>query len=41
MKHPMENTQVHRLWQVPFAERKLAPIVRRLDLSRVKEQETR
>jgi SAM-dependent methyltransferase len=34
--HPMENTLVYRLWQAPFAERKLAPMLRHTDLSRVR-----
>jgi SAM-dependent methyltransferase len=29
--HPMESTLVYRLWQAPFAERKLAPLLRHLD----------
>jgi len=36
MPHPMENTLVYRLWQAPFAERKLAPMLRRTDLSQVR-----
>lgn len=28
--HPMERTLVYRLWQAPFAERKLAPVLRYL-----------
>lgn len=27
MPHPMENTLLYRLWQAPFAERKLAPFL--------------
>jgi SAM-dependent methyltransferase len=34
--HPMEHTLVYRLWQAPFAERKLAPMLRHTDLSRVR-----
>jgi len=33
--HPMENTFVYRLWQAPFAERKLQPFLRRTDLASV------
>jgi SAM-dependent methyltransferase len=29
--HPMEHTLVYRLWQAPFAERKLAPMFRHTD----------
>lgn len=35
MAHPMEHTLVYRVWQAPFAERKLAPMLRHTDLSRV------
>jgi SAM-dependent methyltransferase len=28
--HPMDNTTLYRLWQAPFAERKLAPALRNL-----------
>lgn len=35
MAHPMENTLLYRLWQAPFAERKLAPLLRHTDLSKV------
>lgn len=27
MPHPMENTLLYRIWQAPFAERKLAPFL--------------
>lgn len=30
-RHPMEHTLVYRLWQAPFAERKLAPVFRHND----------
>lgn len=36
MKHPMENTLIYRLWQAPFAERKLAPMLQGTDLSRLR-----
>lgn len=36
MPHPMEYTALYRLWQAPFAERKLAPMLRHTDLSRVR-----
>lgn len=36
MPHPMENTLVYRLWQAPFAERKLAPMLRRMDPSKAR-----
>lgn len=35
-RHPMENTLVYRLWQAPFAERKLAPLLGRIDLPRIR-----
>lgn len=28
--HPMENTILYKLWQAPFSERKLAPVLQRL-----------
>jgi SAM-dependent methyltransferase len=31
LSHPMEHTLVYRLWQAPFAERKLAPMFRHLN----------
>jgi len=34
--HPMENTLIYRLWMAPFAERKLAPLFRHTDLSKVR-----
>ena len=35
-RHPMEHTLVYRLWQAPFAERKLAPLFRHNDRSRIR-----
>jgi SAM-dependent methyltransferase len=32
----MENTQVYRLWQAPFAEQKFAPILAHNDMSQVR-----
>lgn len=32
--HPMDNTTVYRLWQAPFSERKLAPVLSRLGPTR-------
>jgi SAM-dependent methyltransferase len=34
--HPMEHTTVYRIWQAPFAERKLEPFLRAVDLQRVR-----
>ena len=34
--HLMENTLVYRLWQAPFAERKLGPLLGRIDLPRIR-----
>jgi SAM-dependent methyltransferase len=34
--HPMEHTAVYRMWQAPFAERKLEPFLRAVDLRRVR-----
>ena len=34
--HPMENTLVYRLWQAPMAERKIAPLFRHNDPSRIR-----
>jgi SAM-dependent methyltransferase len=32
----MEHTLIYRIWQAPFAERKLAPFLRHADLARVR-----
>lgn len=34
--HPMEHTLVYRLWQLPFASRKLEPLLRHVDISKVR-----
>lgn len=34
--HPMDNTLVYRLWQAPFAEKKLAPVLAHTDLSKIR-----
>jgi len=34
--HPMDRTAVYRMWQAPFAERKLEPFLRHVDLRRVR-----
>lgn len=34
--HPMENTLVYRIWQAPFAEKKLAPVLARADLGKIR-----
>lgn len=34
--HPMENTLVYRLWQAPFAERKLEPVFRHNDRAKIR-----
>jgi SAM-dependent methyltransferase len=34
--HPMEHTAVYRMWQAPFAERKLEPFLRAVDLGRIR-----
>ncbi len=36
MGHPMEHTLVYRLWQAPFAERKLRPFLAANDLTRIR-----
>lgn len=35
MAHLMENTLIYRAWQAPFAERKLAPLLARVDVGRL------
>jgi len=35
-RHPMEHTLVYRLWQAPFAEKKLAPVLAHTDLSKIR-----
>jgi SAM-dependent methyltransferase len=34
--HPMEHTLIYRIWQAPFAERKLVPLFRHTDVSQVR-----
>ena len=34
MKHPMDYPLIYRIWQAPFAERKVAPFLRRIATSR-------
>jgi SAM-dependent methyltransferase len=34
--HPMDSTLVYRLWQAPFAEKKIAPVLARTDLSKIR-----
>lgn len=34
--HPMEHTLIYRLWQAPFAERKLEPVFRHNDLAKIR-----
>jgi len=35
-RHPMEHTLVYRLWQAPFAERKLEPVFRHNDRAKIR-----
>lgn len=35
-RHPMEHTLVYRLWQAPFAERKLEPVFRHNDREKLR-----